>query len=90
MCPMTTQQKVREISARRAAERQGLFLSRSSRKDNRAPDYGRYRLIPADAPRRKGSGPEYTLTLDDVEAHLTGRTPEPDVRHPVVCYSWDD
>lgn len=75
VCPMTTQQKVREISARRAAERQGLFLSRSSRKDNRALDYGRYRLIPADAPRRKGSGPEYTLTLDDVEAYLMGDTP---------------
>jgi hypothetical protein len=39
-----TSEKVRENRLRRAAERQGLTLSKSRRRDPRAKDYGTYQL----------------------------------------------
>lgn len=65
--PMEPAEKVREIRLRRMAERRGLRLSRSRRRDPLAIDYGMYYLIDD---RRDGEvvaqGP-----LDDVEAYLT-------------------
>jgi hypothetical protein len=64
---MEPAEKVREIRLRRMAERRGLRLSRSRRRDPLAIDYGMYYLIDD---RRDGEvvaqGP-----LDDVEAYLT-------------------
>lgn len=42
---ITTAEKTRETRLRRAAERQGLVLKRSRRRDPRAFDYGRYWLV---------------------------------------------
>lgn len=61
----------REVRARRAAERQGIALSKSRRRDPRALDFGLWTL---DDPRRQRhlTG----LTLDQVEHYLdTGETP---------------
>ena len=41
----TTTEKVRENRLRRMADRQGLALRKSPRRDRRALDYGVYRLI---------------------------------------------
>ena len=70
-------EKIRENRARRAAERQGLRLVKSRRRDPRAIGYGGYMLVDAyrnaavhgeiDSPR--------ALTLDEVERYLSG---EPD------------
>ena len=64
------------------AERQGLRLEKSRRRDPRALDYGTYQLIQGPAPdgenwrsRALVAGDRstgYGLTLDAVEAHLTG------------------
>jgi hypothetical protein len=60
-------EKVRENRIRRAAERQGLALSKSRRRDPRALDYGVYRL-------RDGRGGVVLETTDpgEVEAYLRG------------------
>ncbi|RZU16412.1 hypothetical protein EV645_3977 [Kribbella rubisoli] len=67
--------KVRENRVRRAAERQGLQLEKSRRRDPRAIDYGRYWLRQDDeivyGDSRTGA------TLDEVEQYLT-RDPHPD------------
>jgi hypothetical protein len=42
---MASETKVRENRLRRMAERQGLRLEKSRRRDPRAVDYGTYRLI---------------------------------------------
>lgn len=62
-----TADKVRENRLRRAAERQGLRLVKSRRRDPRALDYGRWEIL-------NGDGRPVTdgLTLDDVEAYLHG------------------
>lgn len=73
---MTTD-KSRENRARRAAERQGLTLSRSRRRDPRALGYGTYGL--ADA--RTGAlvlGDDLTgfgFDLDAIERYLDGERP---------------
>lgn len=59
-------EKVRENLLRRMADRQGLALTKSRRRDPRALDYGRYRLV------RGRATVLDTKTLDDVEAYLTG------------------
>lgn len=67
--------KVRENRLRRMADRQGLALRASGRRDTRALDYGKYGLVDA---RTNvivyGTEPtgRFDLTLDDVEAYLTG------------------
>ncbi|MGB4779794.1 hypothetical protein [Microbacterium sp.] len=73
---MTTD-KVRENAVRRAAERQGLTLSRSRRRDPRSLGYGTYGLRDAEtgtfvlADERTG----YGFTLDQIEAYLDGERP---------------
>jgi len=64
--------KVRENRARRAAERQGISVSKNARRDPRALDYGLWSL---DDPRR---GVQHAnLRLDQVEAYLAnGRLPD--------------
>lgn len=66
----STREKVRENRLRRMAERQGLELRKSRRRDPRALDFGGYWLIDA----RLGGvvlGGEFGVDLDAVEAHLT-------------------
>jgi len=62
-----TAEKVREIRARRAAERQGLTLSKSRRRDVRALDFGTFTL----ADSRTGeqvAGP--LASIEEVETYL--------------------
>lgn len=68
-------EKVRENRLRRAAQRQGLILIKSRRRDPRALDYGKYNLI-ADtagnrAPDAQARREPCELSLDDVERQLT-------------------
>ena len=69
---MDTAEKVRENRARRAAERQGLMLVKSRRRDPRAWDYGTYMLMDARANTVVASGGQsgYGLDLDAVEEEL--------------------
>ena len=60
----------REVRARRAAERQGITLSKSRRRDPRSIDYNTWRL---DDPRRQRN--YEGLTLAQVEAYLDGHEP---------------
>jgi hypothetical protein len=65
-------EKSLEARLRRAAERQGLMLEKSRRRDPRAIDYGMYRILD---PRRNvivfGAHPhDYSLTLGEVEDWL--------------------
>lgn len=65
--------KVRENRLRRAAERQGLRLLKSRRRDPRAIEYGTYMLVDADTNGVAWSGDHengYGLDLDDVEDYL--------------------
>lgn len=67
--------KVRENRLRRAAERQGLQLVKSRRRDPRAMDYGTYMLTdPATNTVVVGTAAtgRSEWTLDDVEDYLTG------------------
>jgi hypothetical protein len=71
--------KTREIRLRRAADRQGLRLERSRRRDPRAKDYGRYWLVDlATGDVVAGASPirRPAWTLDQVEAYLIGTTAE--------------
>lgn len=65
---MDTATKVRENKARRAAERQNLFLSKSARRDPRAYDYGLWSVNDLYTGATLTHG--YTLTLDEVEKFL--------------------
>lgn len=71
----TVDAKVRENRLRRMAERQGLRLMKSRRRDPRAWGYGTYMLVDADtgvvafADWAVGRG--YGLSLDDIEEFLT-------------------
>jgi hypothetical protein len=69
-----TPEKVRENRLRRMAERQGLRLEKSRRRDPRAIDYGRYMLVNAElnaAVAGTTATGRHEFTLDDVEAWLT-------------------
>jgi hypothetical protein len=69
--------KARENRARRAAERQGLALGRSRRRDPRSLGFGTYGLTDAatgDAVLADGRT-GYGFTLDQVEAYLDGERP---------------
>ena len=89
--------KVRENRLRRAAERQGLFLSRRRRRDPNALDFGRYALfrgsLAGEPVAGVGYGGIYGLTLADVEAILaagaapkaTSPEPEPAQPEPVAA-----
>ena len=70
--------KTRETRLRRAADRQGLRLERSRRRDPRATDYGRYWLLDLATDEIVAGADDLdrpSMTLDEVEAWLTG---EPD------------
>jgi len=71
-------EKAREARLRRMAQRQGLALRKSRRRDRKAPGYGRYRVVEATTdelvmPSQSESG--FDLSLDDVENMLTGDRP---------------
>lgn len=68
-----SERKVRENRLRRMAERQGLKLEKSRRRDPRATDYGTYRLTDAatGAVEAWGDSSLYGMTMDDVERSLT-------------------
>ena len=67
---MDRKEKTREIRLRRTAERQGLKLHKSRRRDQRALDYGGHWLIARNGAVKVGG--EHGTTLDQVEAHLKG------------------
>lgn len=66
--------KVRENRLRRMADRQGLRLVKSRRRDPLAVDYGRYRVETSEGlePKRFASPMGWGLTLDEVENRLAG------------------
>jgi hypothetical protein len=70
---MTVQEKVHENRLRRMADRQGLRLEKSKRRDPRAYDYGTYQLVEVQTNTiaAYGSQSGYGLDLDDVEEYLT-------------------
>lgn len=61
-------EKVLENRLRRMADRQGLRLAKSKRRDPRALDYGKYRLIDHD---HGGSVMAEWEDIDTIEAFLT-------------------
>lgn len=65
--------KVRENRLRRMAERQGLKLEKSRRRDPRALDYGSYQLVDAGTATlvAYGTSNGYGLNLDEIEKALT-------------------
>ncbi len=66
-------EKVKENRLRRMADRQGLRLLKSRRRDPRAYDFGGYMLVDHQTGGADfGSNPlPYSLSLDDVEMYLT-------------------
>jgi hypothetical protein len=64
---MNAAEKVRENRLRRVADRRGLRLVKSPRRDTRAWDYGTYRLVDL----RTDNIASEALTLDEIEAYLT-------------------
>jgi len=70
--PMTTAEKTRETRLRRMAERQGLRLTKSRRRDERALDYGTYGLVDAWTNSLEVGDPNtgYGLSIDEVENAL--------------------
>jgi len=72
---MTNPEKVRENRLRRMAQRQGLQLHKSPRRDPRAYDYGRYMLTDIETRGVVYGGPSGGLQhgpdLDDIERYLT-------------------
>jgi hypothetical protein len=70
-------EKVRENRLRRMAERQGLRLVKSRRRDPLALDYQLYALISEDEYQVAGGwqkGGRFGFTLDEVEARLSKGT----------------
>ena len=67
-----TEFKTRENRVRRVAQRQGLALMKSRRRDPRAFDYGTYMLVnpQTNFVVESGSQSGYGLSLDDVEDRL--------------------
>jgi hypothetical protein len=88
----TTTKKSREIRLRRMAERQGLRVVKSRRRDPLAKDFGRYWVVdPGQSVEdthgafREGEHPAHRFPwsggdLDDVEAYLTTPWEERDQR----------
>jgi|SoiMethySBSTD1v2_1073268.scaffolds.fasta_scaffold3139756_2 hypothetical protein len=71
-----TIEKVREDRLRRVAQRQGLQLIKSRRRDDRALDFGGFMLIEPTANTLVLGGPDNrfpaSLSLEEVEEWLTG------------------
>lgn len=72
-----TEEKIRENRVRRAAERQGLRLVKSRRRDPRAYDYGTYMLVDgrtnAIVCGQPVTGQNGSASLDQIEAALRER-----------------
>lgn len=75
---MNQDEKVRENRLRRMADRQGLALHKSRRRDRRALDYGVFWLI--EVRRNQHVGNPRGMSLDEVEAYLTGEEPREERR----------
>lgn len=74
-----TDDKIRENRLRRMAERQGLKLEKSRRRDVHAWDYGTYQIVDPDRNMLIYSASiqhGYGLDLDDVEEFLTSEPEE--------------
>lgn len=71
---MMTDDKVRENRLRRAAERQGLRIIKSRRRDPRAIDYGGYMIvdIQLNAVVAGELNSPMAMSLDEVELFLLG------------------
>jgi hypothetical protein len=69
---MDVAQKVWESRLRRMAHRQELKLERSPRRDQRARDYGRYRLVDPLRNRVVAGATQraFEMTLQEVETYL--------------------
>ncbi len=67
---VTTREKGRENRLRRMADRQGLFLRKSRRRDPRALDYDSWWIIDLRTSLLI-AGDEWGWSLDDVEEWLT-------------------
>ena len=63
------EEKVKENRLRRTAERRGLQLTKSRRRDPRALDFGKYWLSDASSAL---VSPEQGMNLDEVETFLLG------------------
>jgi len=68
-----TGEKVRENRLRRMADRQGLQVQKSRRRDPRAVDFDRYRLVSVRTGKVVAGGHpwDHSMTLDEVESYLT-------------------
>lgn len=73
---MDATEKVREARLRRLAQRQGIKLVRSRRRDPQAADFGRYALVDPETNRAIAGEQSSAMTLDDVEAWLSSARPE--------------
>jgi hypothetical protein len=62
--------KVRENRLRQVAQRQGLRLEKSRRRDPRALTYGTYRLVNLQTSEVAELPTGYGMTLEAVEYHL--------------------
>lgn len=69
---MTESDKVKENRLRRIAERRGMRLEKSRRRDPKAIDYGGYMLIDtaANAVVVGASPYSYSASLEDIENYL--------------------
>jgi hypothetical protein len=76
---MSEEDKVRENRLRRIAERRGYSLEKSRRRDHKAPDFGRFRLVSVrEGHAVVGDEPiRFSATLEDIEEWL-GERPEPE------------
>jgi hypothetical protein len=73
MAAETNADKIRENRLRRMAERQGLQLQKSRRRDPRATEFGTYQLVDRynDTLAAGGGQNGYGMTLDEVERALS-------------------
>ena len=69
---MTDSLKVQENRLRRMAQRQGLFLAKSRRRDTRAVDWGTYGLLDTNSGTVAcgDTSTGYGMSLDEIEAAL--------------------
>ena len=77
---MDTKEKVRENRLRRMADRQGLHIVKSRRRDPRALDFGGYMIVDTQGNWVVAGGSPwvFSLDLDAVEDYLTSSPTEPD------------
>ena len=68
---MTDDYKIRENRLRRMAQRQGLILRKSRRRDPRATDYGTYTLTNMHTNNLE-YGQYGIIGLDEIETYLNG------------------